>query len=62
MKRDMLGYLCCPDCKAPLSLKVEAENPEEILEGTLTCGKCSAAFPIEAGIPHLMPKELRDKK
>lgn len=60
MMRDMLGSLCCPDCKAPLKLKAEAENPQEILSGTLTCAKCATAFPIVDGIPHLLPKALRE--
>lgn len=45
----ILDILACPTCKA--DLKLDKENSE------LICEKCGENFPIEDGIPILMPKE-----
>lgn len=57
MKRDLLDILCCPVCKGDLELKVKKESKVEILEGSLRCGKCAHTYPIEDGIPNLLPPE-----
>ena len=57
MKRSLLPILCCPVCKGDLELTVEKENDEEIIEGTLKCGACRVSYPIEDGIPDLLPRE-----
>jgi uncharacterized protein YbaR (Trm112 family) len=54
-----MEIICCPVCKADLELKVDNEEGEEIIEGTLTCVKCSHPYPIEDGIPNLLPPETR---
>jgi len=59
MIRKMIDRLCCPACKSALELKVTAENGEEILAGELFCAKCAAAYPIENGIPDMLPPELK---
>ena len=59
MKPDLMKILCCPVCKGDVELKVENENETEILAGTLTCGKCAFAYPIEDGIPNLLPPDLQ---
>lgn len=58
MKRELMEILCCPVCKGDLELEVAREE-EEILEGTLTCKACNEAYPIEDGIPNLLPPDLR---
>ena len=55
MKRDLLDILCCPTCKGELLLTVEKEADNEILSGHFTCKKCKATYPIEEGIPNLLP-------
>ncbi len=55
MKRNLLSMLCCPVCKGDLSLAVEREEGKEILEGTLSCSRCKKGYPIEEGIPNLLP-------
>jgi uncharacterized protein YbaR (Trm112 family) len=55
MKRDLLNIICCPVCKEDLMLTVEEENEEEIIRGTLECKKCHHRYPIEDGIPNLLP-------
>ncbi|HSV41840.1 MAG TPA: methytransferase partner Trm112 [Methanomassiliicoccales archaeon] len=56
MKQDLMNILACPLCKShPLALKVAKEEVGEIIEGTLTCNKCSIDYPIDDGIPNLIP-------
>lgn len=59
MKRDLLDILACPVCKGDLELAVDKENEEEIISGKLLCSSCSAEYPIEEGIPNMLPSELR---
>jgi len=59
MKKDLLDILCCPVCKGDLVLDVAEGNEKEIVNGTLYCGKCNEFYPIEDGIPNLLPPELR---
>jgi uncharacterized protein YbaR (Trm112 family) len=59
MKRELMDILCCPVCKGNLELAVKRESKAEILEGTLRCRACEAEYPIEDGIPDLLP--LKDR-
>ncbi len=59
MKRSLLDILACPVCKGDLELVVYEENEEEILEGKLICKRCNIDYPIEEGIPNMLPPELR---
>ncbi len=56
MKRSLLDILCCPACKGDLALGVMKEDETGIIEGTLTCARCSVAYPISDGIPDLLPR------
>ncbi len=60
MKRDLMDILCCPICKGDLVLEVNEENEKEIVKGTLYCGKCNEYYPIDDGIPNMLPPELRE--
>ncbi len=59
MKKDLMEILCCPTCKGDLNLSVKKENEKEIVTGTLTCKKCNVDYPIEDGIPNLLPKNIK---
>jgi len=59
MKKDLMEILCCPICKGDLELTVTKESGDEIIEGNLHCKKCNENYPIEDGIPNLLPPELR---
>jgi len=61
MKKEILDILCCPTCKADLSIDIKKEEDNEILAGTLTCTKCKIQYPIEDGIPDLLPREKTDE-
>jgi uncharacterized protein YbaR (Trm112 family) len=54
-----MEILACPLCKGDLELKVEVGEEEEVVKGTLFCPRCKEAYPIEDGIPNLLPPELR---
>ncbi|GGL56804.1 methytransferase partner Trm112 [Halocalculus aciditolerans] len=59
MKRDLMDIVCCPLDKHDLELDVDVEE-DEVLEGTLTCTDCGETYPIEDGIPNLLPPDMRD--
>jgi uncharacterized protein len=59
MRRDLMDILACPMCKGDLDLTVQKENKKEILEGSLKCRKCKIDYPIEDGIPNLLPPDER---
>lgn len=61
MKRDLMDILCCPLDKHELDLSVTEEDGDEILEGELTCAECGEVYPIEVGIPNLLPPDMRDE-
>ncbi len=60
MRPDLMELLACPLCKAELALTVVDEEGGEILRGALDCAACGETFPIEEGIPNLLPPELRE--
>ena len=59
MKYRLVDLLACPICKGDLELEVFEENEEEIISGKLICKNCKIEYPIEDGIPNILPPELR---
>ena len=59
MRKDLVEILACPMCKSPLELTVEEESGDEVIRGYLTCAKCNERYPIDDGIPNLLPPDLR---
>jgi len=57
MKKELMDIICCPTCKADLTLSIENEQADEIITGTLTCTKCKETYSITEGIPNLLPKD-----
>lgn len=58
MRKDLVQIVCCPVHKTPLKLTVaKKDEHEDILEGTLRCADCRFDYPIEEGIPNLLPPE-----
>lgn len=62
MRRDLMEILVCPVCRGDLELEVFEENDREILTGKLTCRSCGEVYPIEEGIPNMLPPELRERR
>lgn len=47
---DLIEILACPMCKGD----IEFDGDE------LTCSECGRNYPIEDGIPNMLPDELRE--
>lgn len=54
-----MDILCCPVHKTDLELKVAKEEEGDILTGSLRCAQCAFDYPIEDGIPNLLPPEMQ---
>lgn len=59
MKASLMDILCCPLDKAELELNIIEEDETEVLAGELTCTDCGTEYPIEDGIPNLLPPDMR---
>ena len=59
MKKDLMDILACPVCKGGLELRVDEEQGDEVVKGSLFCGKCDETYPIGDSIPNLLPPQLR---
>jgi len=57
MKKELMQILACPVCKGDLELKVDEEEREEIVRGSLYCSNCNYSYPIVDTIPNLLPPE-----
>ncbi len=60
MHRDLLDILVCPVTKEPLELVVEEEEDDEILRGHLYSRSIDFRYPIEDGIPNLLPPDMQN--
>ncbi|MFB6233736.1 MAG: methytransferase partner Trm112 [Haloarculaceae archaeon] len=61
MKESLMDIICCPEDKHDLDLSVEEHDDGEIITGTLTCTECGEVYPIEDGIPNLLPPDMREE-
>ncbi|MCH8850873.1 MAG: methytransferase partner Trm112 [Chloroflexi bacterium] len=59
MRKDLMDILACPMCKSELELTTDEVEGEEVIRGSLFCAKCNERYPIEDGIPNLLPPDLR---
>jgi uncharacterized protein YbaR (Trm112 family) len=56
MRKDLAAIVCCPVHKTGLKLTVtDADEHGDIVAGTLRCTTCKFDYPIEEGIPNLLP-------
>ncbi len=60
MKQSLMDIICCPLDKQELELDATETDDEEVITGTLTCTECGETYPIEDGIPNLLPPDMRD--
>ncbi|WP_246987703.1 methytransferase partner Trm112 [Halorientalis marina] len=61
MKEDLMDIICCPLDKHELELEVVQRTDDEIMEGRLVCTECGEEYPIEDGIPNLLPPDMREE-
>ena len=59
LKKELMDILACPVCKSELELKVETEEGDEVIQGSLICHQCDEIYPIDDAIPNLLPPEMR---
>ena len=59
MRKDLMEILACPLCKGELTLTIDEEKDNEVISGALLCAACNERYPIEDGIPNLLPPDLR---
>ena len=57
MRQELMDLLACPLCHGELQLQVLSAEGEEILTGTLRCAACDVRYPIDEGIPDLLPPQ-----
>ena len=62
MDEALVEILRCPVDKAELELEVdERADDGEIITGRLVCTECDEVYPIEDGIPNLLPPDMREE-
>jgi len=57
MKKGLMHYLCCNECKSDLILEINEINDEEIISGQIKCKKCLKKYDIVRGIPRFVDSE-----
>ena len=55
-----MDIICCPVDKADLDLTVDERDDGEIITGELRCTECDERYPIDDGIPNLLPPDMRE--
>jgi uncharacterized protein YbaR (Trm112 family) len=59
MRRDLMDILACPVCKGTLTLTIVLVEADEVITGSLHCAACNEDYPIDDGIPNLLPPDMR---
>ena len=60
MRRDLVDRLVCPVTREPLQLEVEREAEDgEVISGWLYSAALEFRYPIEDGIPNLLPPDMQ---
>ena len=59
----MLNRLACPECNNFfVEVKSSLTKNNEIIKGEIFCSSCHREYPINEGIPNMLPDELRLQK
>jgi uncharacterized protein YbaR (Trm112 family) len=61
MRESLMDIICCPMDKHDLDLEIDEQDGDEIMAGRLVCTECGEVYPIEDGIPNLLPPDMRDE-
>ena len=60
MRRELVERLVCPVTREPLELNVEREDDDgEVISGWLYSPALDFRYPIEDGIPNLLPPDMQ---
>lgn len=61
MRKELMDILVCPVTHEPLELVIEQEADDgEVIRGHLYSKSLDFRYPIEDGIPNLLPPEMQD--
>src|SRR5947208_1310206 len=61
MHESLLDLLRCPSgCSDPLSLNADGWRDGEAVSGFLACSGCGQEYPIQEGIPRMLPAALAE--
>ncbi len=60
MRRELVDQLVCPITRDPLKLEVVREDERgDVIEGALLSERINFRYPIEDGIPNLLPPDMQ---
>jgi len=59
MRLELLSKLQCPECDGGLSAENIQTDTDDLMEGQLRCRSCETIYPVQQGIPNLLPRDLR---
>jgi uncharacterized protein YbaR (Trm112 family) len=60
MRRELVEQLVCPVTRDPLTLEVTQEDENgDVIEGALVSERINFRYPIEDGIPNLLPPDMQ---
>lgn len=60
---EMLDRLACPECmNFSLEVRPSLREQEEIIKGEIVCSRCHRKYPVNEGIPNMLPDELRSQR
>ena len=60
MRRELVEQLVCPVTRDPLKLEITREDENgDVIEGALVSERINFRYPIEDGIPNLLPPDLQ---
>jgi len=59
LEKKLMRWLCCPLCKANLTLDVFEASSDEVMAGMLLCDGCDSTYPLIAGVPRMLTGEMQ---
>ena len=61
MRQEFVSLLACPDCSGKVQFFDIEDSADDghVMSGTLQCEECKSEFPIEGGVPRLLPMAER---
>ena len=61
MRQEFVSLLACPDCSGRVQFREIEDTADDghVMTGTLQCEECKTDFPIEGGVPRLLPMAER---
>ncbi len=58
MKKNILEFLSCPNCKSDLKLEIFEEVNNIVINGLFLCSRCGKKYPVIQGIPRFVSLDM----